>query len=250
MVIKYNNVWSSHISDCYGNLINFIKLEKDEKAKEIINGFSEYSFTHLGYTLKKNSGKGVGKIYAEGLLNNLKNNRSLLDIKELKNLEAITLALNGIAEDRLSDITSNIISIGLIDFTQKMIKKYSIESVKTEIKIWDIDSHSWKMHVCKLPYYDNNPIVLIPKKIAHRHLSITKQKFYNAVIIPIKQKEEFKKGNYRKTSKGYKNYLYKKDIKSEHPYSARFVIEYIRANPKSLKKWFANNKNKTPPTSQ
>ena len=98
------------------------------------------------------------------MLNNLKNNRSLLDIKELKNLEAITLALNGIAEDRLSDITSNIISIGLIDFTQKMIKKYSIESVKTEIKIWDIDSHSWKMHVCKLPYYDNNPIVLIPKK--------------------------------------------------------------------------------------
>ena len=53
LVIKYNNVWSSHISDCYGNLINFIKLEKDEKAKEIINGFSEYSFTHLGYTLKK-----------------------------------------------------------------------------------------------------------------------------------------------------------------------------------------------------
>ena len=240
LIYKYRKSWYSLISDCYGHLTEYISSSKKDKARKIICELNEFKYTHLGYSNFDRYGKGLGEIYTNKMYKTFSSLKSSLDIEEMKEFQNITLIIKGVAEDRISDMTSNIISIGLIDFTEDICRRYKIPLEESNIKIWDIKKHSsWKMHKCNLPHYKNKPIILVPKEIVSKRLSVSKKQFWNNIIIPIEQKKAFDKEDDRITTLGRfkrKKIITKKEMAKRFPSDADSIINYIKANPKTLKK--------------
>ena len=239
VIEKMGEEFTSCISDCYGSLIDYIVKGDYKNAKEIIEEFHEYKYIHLGYGSKNINGKGLGKGYSKKLFESLKNNKYLEDIKELRELENITLAIEGVDKDRVSDVTAQIISLPLIDFTEKVCKKYKLPTKDAYIQIWDIPTKRWLEHECSLPYYNDEALILVPKKIVSKSLTVTKKNFYYKVIIPIEQDKAFKKGEYRIVAKGTakerKEPPFKKVIEKRFKFTPAFVIRFLRANPEKLR---------------
>ena len=247
LVKKYNKTWSGSISDCWGSLLNAIGAKRDKEANNILDNFCEGNMKNinLGYSDNKKVAKGTGLVLSEEI-KNLISTIGVKKLRQLRDLEKALLFIGGIGDDRISDITANMIATHLLSFTEQTCKRYKLPTKKFFIEIWDIKSHGWKQRESFLPYYKDEPIILTPKKIVSINQNVSRNSFYLQVIVPHYQKVEYKKGNVKlvpvrdKKGKIIRNDKLppdKKEIKGKYKGTSSKVIRFMEDNINLLHDW-------------
>ena len=230
----------THITDFFHTALNHIRENRNNTAKQLLNGLSEPNETCLGLSRGAPSGRGVGGKQAIDLHSSLANSQAA-KTGLLEELADFDLFVEGIGTDKISDITTNIIRRLLIEYTQKQCELHNIklEGNLPSGRYWDIEERIWKNEYVELPIYNEKPIILVPKYSVRRSLSINSQEYYSHHIVNYIQQEEFTNGSslVRTLRSGERRLPYKKDIKEKFPFSKDFLARFSNENPEILKSY-------------
>nr|MBA3634725.1 hypothetical protein [Acidobacteriota bacterium] len=116
-----NDLWfiecNNLVVDYFQLVINSIKAKELQTAKVLLSNLHEPNDTHLGLSRGKPSGRGVGSVQAGAIYNQLKDSKAALTGK-LQDLSDCELLIPGISNDKISDITINIIRSKLVEYTE------------------------------------------------------------------------------------------------------------------------------------
>ena len=198
-----NNNWGIEctdlIRDYFQKVIDYIKQGNKNKALELLSGLSEPNETHLGNSEGSSSDKGVGDNRADALYNSLVTSKAISS-GLIMDLEETAFLVDDIGPDMISDIVTNVIREKLIEYTQKMCKKYGILTYLVNSgNILNLNSGCWSTKKVLLPGAKSSngryeKLLLIPKDIVRRTPSYEAVKFNNDIIIPIIIDRDFRLG--------------------------------------------------------
>ena len=143
--------------------LSFLKERAEERIEDRALIKSWYSFPEmkqnwLGYSQIGNSGKGLGRYFAQNL--------------DSTHLEKVGLFNQGVGRDNISDFTTNLILDYLLKYTETFAKKNvapelcSIFNVKKAF--FDYQFQRWLPSSYYLPKYGGDFVVLTPKDILTR----------------------------------------------------------------------------------
>ncbi|MDI5600837.1 hypothetical protein MJM92_23550, partial [Salmonella enterica subsp. enterica serovar Kentucky] len=154
-----------------------------KRAGILLSSLKESNSFHLGYSSKKSSGKALGVKTAELILDSLKKSKAAQS-GLLHDLEDTALTIDGIASDRISDSVCNILKLPFIEYTQKICEFYNVDTSDVSgIRLWDPNSGRWVKRTFKLPIYNGEEVILIPKVLAREKIAYSHSKFYRRYII-------------------------------------------------------------------
>lgn len=116
----------------FNQLGHLVSHGKEKEATELLIGLSECEAVGLG-TSKTRKGNRIGEKVANDIL------RLFCDIPQLKtngftHIEEVQLLVGQIAKDRISDITCNLISSFLIDYTIQRCEEHKIPMEQVTIE--------------------------------------------------------------------------------------------------------------------
>ena len=175
------------IIDFFDKLLITIKNEDEEEALRLLDKLGEPNETHFGLSENKPEGCGIGKEQAQDLLKKLKGSKAI-QTGSLSDLSDCELLIPRIGSDKISDITTNIIRGKLIEFTEEQCRKHGIPLTATKSNFyWDALQNKWDQRIAMLPYYNEEPIILVPKKIAKERTISNYRDYYNNGILEFLQ---------------------------------------------------------------
>jgi hypothetical protein len=133
--------------------------------------FPEVPEVRFGYSRTGSRGSGIGSVLQRLVLETLRSSPELVR-RGVRHVEELPLYNFGIAEDRISDLTANVLRSYLIDYTQKQSQLWSIplSSNVPQRHFWDQGNARWADGYFDLPVDPENgsPILLVPRWIVRR----------------------------------------------------------------------------------
>ncbi|WP_155898570.1 hypothetical protein [Aurantimonas coralicida] len=147
----------------------------------------------------------------------------------------MALYVEGVDRDKISDLTTNIIRGLLVEYTQEQCEIYGIETRDYNgPSLWDVDRCNWVSRKVQLPYIDNDAVLLVPKYIVRRRLSLDSQEFYNKQITDFLVAENLRANrSLVQTIKGKKK-VFKWDVRDQNPKSKTFIAQMVIDQPEIL----------------
>jgi hypothetical protein len=141
----------------------FVKDRQDEAIKLLIH-LSECDEVGLGNSMSR-KGLKIGPKAATDILSLFR------DIPQIQksgftHFEEVQLLVEGVAQDRISDIACNLLMSFLIDYTIDECRRWSIPTTKSQIDIYDCKSNRFVSEAVDLPANPetNRPVILVPKR--------------------------------------------------------------------------------------
>ncbi|EDJ4669520.1 hypothetical protein C2L24_000705 [Salmonella enterica subsp. enterica serovar Anatum] len=225
------------IQDYFADVLASIKNGDLKRAGILLSSLKESNSFHLGYSSKKSSGKALGVKTAELILDSLKKSKAAQS-GLLHDLEDTALTIDGIASDRISDSVCNILKLPFIEYTQKICEFYNVDTSDVSgIRLWDPNSGRWVKRTFKLPIYNGEEVILIPKVLAREKIAYSHSKFYRRYIIPEIRAEYIKAGSALVTLLKGKQTVTAKKIIEEFGQSKGFIEEQIVKYPDAIKQY-------------
>lgn len=238
-----NDDWSKrcneYIFSFFETAIEFIRNNDHLRAKAILNGLSEPNETCLGESRNLPNGRGVSGKQAVDLYESLAKSQAA-KTGLLSELAECDLFIPGIGRDKISDITTNIIRRLLIEYTQEQCKLHNIQ-IRGQIpsgRLWNIEEKKWENEYASLPYINDRKILLVPKSIVRRRLSIDSQEYYNHYVLNFLIEEHLNAstGLVHIFQNG-KRTVHKKDLKKIHPFDKDWLAKFSQDNPDVLSRY-------------
>lgn len=234
----------------FERLIHYIRTKQKEKALDLLNNLHEPSETGLGYSKKNKDGSSIGLEKSEDIYNDLLESKAVQS-GLLIDLEDTALHIEGIGADNISDVVTNIIRYELIKYTQEQCDLYGIPMIKTQTKVfWDETKKDFtQKNDERLLVVAGKKILLVPKKILRRKLSINYSDFYSKGIVEFEQARHYDaRTSLCRTLKDKKGKMvisappYKKTIEEDNRYklSRELVLKYIDEHSELLKEYKDN----------
>ncbi|ECW1257925.1 hypothetical protein F3S04_07970 [Salmonella enterica] len=225
------------IQDYFADVLASIKNGDLKRAGILLSSLKESNSFHLGYSSKKSSGKALGVKTAELILDSLKKSKAAQS-GLLHDLEDTALTIDGIASDRISDSVCNILKLPFIEYTQKICEFYNVDTSDVSgIRLWGPNSGRWVKRTFKLPIYNGEEVILIPKVLAREKIAYSHSKFYRRYIIPEIRAEHIKAGSALVTLLKGKQTVTAKKIIEEFGQSKGFIEEQIVKYPDAIKQY-------------
>jgi len=202
-----------------------------------MSNLREPSETFLGVSSGVPRGRGVGVKQAAQLIAAIRKSEAF-KTGLLSDLSEMALYVEGIDRDKISDLTTNIIRYLLVAYTKQQCDLFGIPVAEYASPAgWDNEAKNWVAKYVELPFVDGQPVLLVPKHIVRRRLSLDSQEFYNKQITDFLVSEHLDaNSSLVHTIKGGKERkVYKGDVRKEHPKSKAFIAEIVRKHPELLK---------------
>jgi hypothetical protein len=127
----------------------------------------ELNYYHLGYS-DNNKGRAVSNDRAQLIFDSLSRNKLAVQSTLTITNEAhnVLLLVEGIGQDIMSDIISNVCLNIFAEFTIDVCRKYNISNTKqVKLDFFDLTSNKWQSRLFNLPHFNNQIIILVPKGI-------------------------------------------------------------------------------------
>ncbi len=234
--VKCNN----YIVNFFQGVIENIRTKNEKLARYKLEHLSEPNETHLGLSRKESQGKGVSGKQSSDIFKKLKGSKAV-ETGLLKDLSDSELVIEGISNDKISDITTKIIKRELIEYTTAQCEIYGIptENIASGI-FWDPASQTWKNEYVNLPIYKEKAIILVPKVLARYRLQYNHQSYYNRFVLEYLQGEHIDANtSLVQLLKNGSKKVYKKDLKAQEEYklSKEFLYEFSSEHPEVLEKY-------------
>jgi hypothetical protein len=239
--------WSKECNDLvisfFQELIDALRAGNQSKARELLANLHEPNETRLGVSRPKPSelpqGRGIGNKQANSLYSAFAKSEAV-KTGILTDLSDCELFIDGISNDKISDITINIIRRKLVKFTQEQCRLWDIPmELKPTGPCWDDDAREWRGGFEHLPVYRGFPILLVPKRAIRYRMAVDYSEYYDKHIIEhIRQEYERQEcvhsaASLTKVLRG-KRRITKKSVKEKNPTSKSFVREFTEEHPEVL----------------
>ncbi len=154
------------------NLINYLTFHE---PKEI----------NLGYTKFSNKGSGLAAVFAKSLANffiggaatRLVSQTDLYPNEEI-NPEIFSVFADKVAEDRISDLTANLIMDYLVDYTQTQCKQLGIPipNILPVSQTYDFEEKNWtggqSYYLPENPIRPGEPVIFVPKRFLRKSVPV------------------------------------------------------------------------------
>jgi hypothetical protein len=234
-----NDIWaaqaSEHIRVFFREVLDAIRDGDEERAKGLMSHLTEPRETYLGVSRGDPQGRGVGRIQAGQLIQAIANSNAYKS-GVLTDLSEMALYVDGVDRDKISDLTTNIIRSLLVDYTQQQcaLHQVPVAVYRDSPPIWDATRRNWVAMQAQLPFIGERPVLLVPKYIVRRKLSLDSQEFYNKQITDFLVSENIRaNSSLVQMIKGMPK-VYKKDVRERNPKSKAMIAETVVAHPELL----------------
>lgn len=234
---------SRTIRDFFQRVITLITENNIAQAKELFEHLHEPNSTCLGMSVGVPRGRGVGKGDTDDIFTSILRSNAI-QTGLVQDLEDNLLFVEGFGKDKLSDMTTNIITKHLVEYTQNQCRLHGIEltsDVPTGF-YWNRRNVQWEQELSEMLVINGQIILLVPKGVVSYTKDYTGEKYYRHFVLNFMQNEHLRlRSSLVKRRVGGDLYVTKKDIEEEHPYSKGFLADFTRRNPQVLE----NFKNRT-----
>jgi hypothetical protein len=233
-----DDIWaadaSEHIRVFFLEVLAALKDGDDERAMGLMGHLGEPRETFLGVSTGEPKGRGVGRLQALQLIASIRQSKAFSS-GLLSDLSEMSLYVEGIDRDKISDLTTNIIRFLLVEYTQQQCEILGIPiRAYSGPPGWDKNRRNWLSKMVDLPFIDNSPVILIPKYIVRRKLSLDSQEFYNKQITDFLVSENLRaNSSLVQTIKGQQK-VFKGDVRKENPKTKNYVADMVAAHPELL----------------
>ncbi len=237
-----NDIWAEKASEYLRNffleVLEAIRTDSLSHAAHLMSHLTEPQETFLGVSCGIPRGRGVGFGQAQQLINGIRRSKAF-KTGILADLSEMALYVEGIDRDKISDLTTNIIRQLLVQYTLGQCEIHGIE-VNRYIgpPMWSPALQNWVAEEVALPYINKSPILLVPKYIVRRKLSLDSQEFYNKNLTEFFIAEHLRANDslvhvIRRKKKEIKK-VYKGEVRRHHPKSKDLIADTIGQNPQLL----------------
>lgn len=162
----------------HDDIIKYLKfLKKKSENRHLDPGlvqtlyrFPEVGQNWLGFTAEGNSGRGLGKNFANALHLNLHRIFYAFGTERItrgSHLEKLCLIDSGVGKDNISDFTTNLIQSYLLDYTAEFAKRFVRRGLKHKFAVprarFHYSTETWQVRTYVLPCYNDDYVLLTPK---------------------------------------------------------------------------------------
>lgn len=222
------------IKDFFSVLTKMYKFKKSKEEKlSFLNHSHEINATKLGYGDAKH-GKACG---SEKMLEYSEAFERLIDKgMELEKLGQFVIFTKGFAEDKLSDMLSNILFYQLNSFTLEQCAKLRIETslINKPYSYW-LEESGWNDFYGECLMIKNELILLVTKRIVSEKFEYTASDYLKKEIIKAIQDSELEVRD-RKIRKPTQKSIEKKP-KSSGESNVELIIKYTLEDNEHLRKY-------------
>lgn len=134
--------------------------------------FPEVKQNWLGFSITGNSGRGLGKDFANALCKNLKSvfhDFGEETVTRGSHIEKLCLVRDGVGRDNISDFTTNLIKSYLATYTQEIAQSLLPKNRRRIVSLtktsFNYQTQSWRSDRFELPFIDGDFVLLTPKRI-------------------------------------------------------------------------------------
>jgi hypothetical protein len=240
---KRKDKWSVEatltIRSFFQKLIDLIREDKVNEARVLFDYLHEENSTCLGMSIGKPEGKGVGDMDASKIFENLLASKAI-QTGLIQDIEDNILFVENFGKDKLSDMTTNIIKLHLIEYTQNQCELHSIPLTINAPSghFWSRAEDDWIAEYTKMLLINNRQILLVPKGVITFSEGYTPSKYYNHFVLNFLQNENLRINSILvKERKSGKKFVTKKDVKADSPYSKEFLRRFTLKYPSVLEQF-------------
>jgi len=246
---KFSYDATKTIQSFFQKVIVLLKNKRIEEAKELFEHLGEPNSTCLGLSKGNPNGKGVGLKNTASIFENLLKSKAV-DTGLIKDLEDNILFVDNFDKDRLSDMTTNIITLHLIEYTESQCNLLGIpmqDGVPSGY-YWNSETEEWEINHRKMLVIDGKVILLVPKGIVSFCDDYTPQKYSQHFVKNFYQNEHLKMKSalVRERASG-KEYVTKKDVQQTDGVDGtkEFLRKFSLEHPEILEKFKKSIKTKS-----
>lgn len=164
----------------HDGIIKYLGFLRDKSTSQTIDEgllrswyyFSEVKQNWLGFTVDGNTGRGLGRDFAQALNNNLARIFGSFgheNVTKGTHLEKLCLIKRGVGKDTISDFTTNLVKEYLLRYTQIFTEKHIDPKYRKQIAVnrvrFNYGTEKWMPEVYTLPFYRADYVLLTPKDI-------------------------------------------------------------------------------------
>jgi hypothetical protein len=233
--IECNNL----VVDFFQQVVDAISAGNIHRARELMYPLREPNGTHLGMSQGNPRGRGVGPVQANALIQRLSESRAVRTGR-LHDLADCELMIRNISNDKISDITTNVVLMKLIQFTHAQCHKWNLPTAEFPIgPYWCPEQSFWRTGHERLPAYNDRPIILVPKLVIRRALCVDHHEYHRDFLIPHLQMEHLNANTslVRVLKSGERRPPLKKDVEPELPCTKDAIFDYSEKHPELMKKY-------------
>ena len=224
---------SRTIRDFFQKVIDLIRQNNIQEGKALFRHLHEPNTTCLGMSRGIPQGRGVGRGDTDDIFESIVQSRAV-QTGLIQDLEDNLLFVEGFGKDKLSDMTTNIITDHLIEYTQKQCELHKIQLTRDVPSgfYWNRRSSQWEQVHSEMLVVENRKLLLVPKGIVSFCNDYTPIRYYNQFVLNFMQNEHIQMNSALvQQRKNGTRFVTKKDLKEQHPYSKEFIADFSRRNP-------------------
>ncbi len=185
------------VQDFFHKVLELIHNGQHDEARELLSRLREPNETHLGYSRGRARGRALGLESANRVWDALRLSEAVRT-GLLEDLEDTILMVPGIAEDIVSDITTNIIRQPLIHYTEMACEEFGIpiESGVPSGPLWDPENKRWFDELVELPIpHEGKKLLLVPKVIVRKKMTYNTDDYFTNYLLPFLREYELQAGS-------------------------------------------------------
>jgi hypothetical protein len=234
----------SLIQHFFSAVLTEIRDGHDDKAKQLLYGLSEPNETHLGLSVGRAKGSGVGHELADRMWEAL-SETDAATTGLLKDLEETALVVPGIDKDRVSDVATNIIREPLIRYTQAACEHYGIKLTTGVASgpLWDRKNTAWYERLEGLPKTKDGKLILVPKLIVRKKLDYRSSEYFDHFLVEELQSRELSAGTELvELLKSGRRRVTKKSVKRKYGTGKEVIAHWTQEYPDVLDRYRAEKR--------
>ncbi|MBS5797602.1 MAG: hypothetical protein KH100_09820 [Dysgonomonas mossii] len=220
----------------FQKLINLIREGYDDEARELFDYLHEPNSTCLGMSIGNPQGRGVGNQDTDKIYDSLLRSRAI-QTGLIQDIEDNILFVDNFGKDKLSDMTTNIITKHLISYTQDQCRLHNIPLTPNTPSpyFWNTHNNEWHSEYTDMLIINRKKILLVPKGIVSYSKAYTPDKYYNYFVLEFLQNEHLRLQTalVQRRNNGVR-FVTKKSLKEELPLSKEFLRRFTQDHPEIL----------------
>lgn len=244
----------SLIQSFFKEVLKALKAKDNARGTHLLLSLREPNETHLGLSKGKSRGRALGPESVKRMWDALRRSQAAAS-GLIEDLEDTILMIDGISNDIISDIATNIIRGPLIEYTQSTCRRYRIpmdQDVESG-PVWNPQDRDWMNKYTELPVTDAGKLLLVPKVIVRKKLEYDDAEYLRHYILTYLIQAEMNANtalvHLIKSGKNRgKKRVYKKDLLEKYGAGKGLAIKTTLENPELLKDYKRDKSQKpTPP---
>lgn len=231
-------------------IVDLIRAGKLDQAHDLFRNLGEPNETCLGLSSDKPQGRGVGPFNSEDIFESIIESRAV-ELGIVNSLEDCALFVDGVARDKISDMSTNIIRKQIIEYTQSQCNLWEIPlapGIQSGF-YWNHENMNWENTNCPMLVVSGKRILLVPKSIVSYSDSYTGQKYHQHFVLNFLKEDHLRRDTslvrkrYNKKGELVRRWVSKREVKEkEAPLSKEFLRTFTTKHPQILELFKSNSK--------